>query len=206
MSFHPLMLLERLLHAVKRFAGDDLDVVLLKQFDALFGAVEAQNEYGGIAGLLYEGVHVLNIDACILKHGQDVVQTAGGIGHFDRHHGSAADSEAVFLQFFLGLVKVRNDQAKNAEIGGVSQRQSADVDSGFGQDTSHFGQAAGAVFEEYGKLIDFHGDLLLYWRLAFVTLIDNAFCLPHGTFYLLGVDQPDLGRDAKEFLDILHYL
>ena len=79
-DFHPYVIQKSpKLHAVKLFSGDDGDVVFLQQFDALIRAVKAEDQNCGIAALLYESVHVFDVDACILQHGEDRIQSAGDV-------------------------------------------------------------------------------------------------------------------------------
>ena len=70
--------------------------------------------------------------ARILQHQP---QPAGAVRHLHRHHLGLADGEALGLQDLPGVVVLVDDEAQDAEIGGVGQRQGPDVDAGFAQNS-----------------------------------------------------------------------
>ena len=57
-----------------------------------------------------------------------LVEPARTVRDLDGHDGGPAETEAVFLQDAARLLHVVDDQAEDAEIGGVRQRQGSDVD------------------------------------------------------------------------------
>jgi len=58
------------------------------------------------------------------------------------------------------LFCVVDNQAQDAEIGGVGQRGGTDVHARVGEKSCHVRQAARAVLDEHGDLFDLHASLL----------------------------------------------
>ena len=72
---------------------------------------------------------------------------SGKPGRQDRRH---VDHRAGPLQDGLGLLPLLDDQAQDAELLGVGQREGLDVDAGVGQQPARGAQGAGFVLKKNG--------------------------------------------------------
>ena len=101
---------------------------------------------------------------------------------------------AVLFQHFLGLIRVVDDEAQDAEVVGIRHGEGADIDAGLGQKGRDLRQTARLVFHKYRNLFDNHtATLSLVVKLPF---IDDADGLALASGKGFGLDQRDLRRDS----------
>ena len=95
----------------------------------------------------------------------DVVHISYGYGLFTGgDDGALLDDKVMGPQDLGGLVGVVDDQAQDAEVGGVGQGEGAHVHAVVGQDLGDLAQLAGLVLDENRDLGDEHRILLLLFR------------------------------------------
>ena len=92
-----------------------------------------------------EGVGVFHVDAGAVERVEDGGQAAGTVGHFDPDHFRDLHGKAVALEQPPRLVGILHDEAQDAELAGVRQREGLDVDAGFGQQPARRAERAGFV-------------------------------------------------------------
>ena len=127
-------------------------------------SVRPHDDHGVALLAADEGVHVFHGDP---REGQDLQylgQTAGTVVHDGGDDGALLDDKVMGPQDLGGLVGVVDDQAQDAEVGGVGQGEGAHVHAVVGQDLGDLAQLAGLVLDENRDLGDEQTILLLLFR------------------------------------------
>ena len=99
---------------------------------------------------------------------RDLRQASGLVVDPDRQNVGDVDDEAGFLKQSLGRFRIFDDKSKDAELGGVGQRQCVDVHSGFAQRVADAVDVSGLVLQKEGKLFyGFHEPSPLVRKISF---------------------------------------
>ena len=105
-----------------------------------------------------EGVDVFDIDGAIGKRGHDLGQAAGLIVDLDGEHVSDGDGAAGCFECVAGFLRVADDEAQDAEFGGVGHGDGADVDVVLTENVGDVSHTALLVFDKDRDLLDLHDD------------------------------------------------
>lgn len=122
------------------------------------GGVRHPEDHIGVVRVLtaQEGVHVLHVHLGVGQDLQDLVQPAGYVGDGHPQHGGDVVDVARVLQDRGGLIHIVHDDAGDAEIAGLGQREGPHVDPVLGQHPRHGAERAGLILQKDGNLLDAH--------------------------------------------------
>jgi len=122
--------------------------------DGLVGLIEPEDDDGVLPRRLDEGVHVLDTESCGTQGSKDTRQTTRSVRHLQGDDLGLPDAEPMILEGLLSLIDLIHDQAQDAEVGRVRQRERTDIDAGFGQNARYLGQAARLILQEFSRKIE----------------------------------------------------
>ena len=92
-------------------------------------------------------------------------EAAGIVGHLNGDDIGHSRNVARRIKYGFTGSRVADDQAQDAELGGIGERQSVNIDALSGKRVTGGVQATGAVFDKAGNLGYFHFIVSLRWRL-----------------------------------------
>ncbi len=85
------------------------------------GASTPEDDHGVLAAPLHEGVQVLDVDPVFGQHLENAVEPPRPVRDLDGHDDGPAGPEALLLEDLACAIDVVDDQAEDAEVGGVRQ-------------------------------------------------------------------------------------
>ncbi len=145
------------LHAVQPFTFQHIEIAGFQSVSIALSVSSKRKMITALPPQRSTKAYMYSTLICFAIQGlQDGGQTAGTVRHLNGNHFGLADGEALLLQHRLGLFHIIDNQAQDAEIGGVGQGKRPDVDAGLAENTGDFSQSAGLVFDEDGYLFNFH--------------------------------------------------
>lgn len=140
------------------FAGEELDVLALENLGGAFGLGGFEDDRGVLFDLGDEGVDVFDVDGAIGEGGHDFGQAAGLVVDLHGQHIGNGDGAAGGFEGVAGFLRVADDEAQDAELGGIGYGNSADVDMVLAENIGDVRHAALFVFDKDRDLFNLHRD------------------------------------------------
>ncbi|MPN14860.1 hypothetical protein SDC9_162189 [bioreactor metagenome] len=108
-----------------------------------------------------------------------MVERARLVGNLDGEHRRHRRNAARLGEHPLRFVRIADDRAEHAEVGGLRERQRAHVDAVGAQELHELRKLPGFIFYKDGNLFDCHGLFPLH-NLIPPSIIINFSLYPYG--------------------------